>query len=139
MLLGSLAGCSGADKAAHDRPMSSGGPPSSALYRLPDSLAPVKTLVGLLRAQLTAKDPLVTEVAIDCEVLRLVGVLGLKRGEYWMHAAFQGAYLPGDDTARTRIDSARSIRTHGGDEKCDSLAKAGVLGGTYFPKGPAPP
>ena len=106
--------------------------------KVPDSLAEIRPLVDLLRAQLTAAGPRVTERVITCEVLRLEGTFGMAKGEAFVHEAIKLADAPADDSARRRVEAAL-VGQMFGDAECDSLAKAGALGGPAFPKGAPPP
>lgn len=99
--------------------------------------------VRLLRAQLTADDPHQTQVAIGCEALRVLRVVtdtsrdklaGENQATRLLNMAARQAYVPADLPARKRVDSVLAGQMFGVDEQCDSLARAGILGDTAWPK-----
>jgi len=99
--------------------------------------------VRLLRGRLSAEDPYQAQVAVNCEALRILRVVrdtspdklqGENEANRLMRAAERRAYTIADSPARRRVDSALAGRVFDADDNCDSLARAGVLGDTVWPK-----
>jgi hypothetical protein len=131
LMLAVLAAC-GRNADRPPRPADVGDRPPTALPA--ESLAPAATLIKLLRAQLTTADPVGAQVAILCEVFRLTSTVGVKRSNALLDAASELVYAHVDDSVRDRLDRALGNHVFRADQGCDSLAKAGVLGDTIYPK-----
>jgi integrase len=94
-------------------------------------------LFGLRVAQLTSSDPMIEEVAVGCEMDRLIALVG---ADSMMRLAELSRLRVQEVATREQLLAVR--RGLGGRMRiagawCDSLAAAGKLGGPY--PGPSPP
>jgi hypothetical protein len=86
---------------------------------------------ALLIEQLTGSDAHASEVAITCENMRLVVRYGLHRMRGPLKAAVARAQAHGTQRRLREIDSELANHVITAGKGCDSLARAGVLGGPW--------
>jgi hypothetical protein len=86
---------------------------------------------ALLKEQLTSADPHQAQVAINCETLRLMVKYGAHSTREPMEQAAARALGPDTKTRVREIDSMLANHVFSADQGCDSLSRAGVLGGPW--------
>lgn len=86
---------------------------------------------ALVREQLTAPDPHAAQVAIGCEMLRLMVRYGARQTSKPIDAATARALGPQSRDRVREIDNQLANHVFTAGEGCDSLARAGVLGGPW--------
>ena len=97
----------------------------------PDDSAMTARYEELVKDQLTSSDPHAAQVAIICETDRLMTTYGVERASAAIDAAAARALTP-ETRGRVRsIDSQLANHVFEAGEGCDSLGRAGVLGGPW--------
>lgn len=91
----------------------------------------VATYIRLVREQLAAPDPFQTEIAINCEVQRLFFVMDNDSAGALLRRADHTALAGVSRAERDRVSSALAGHMIHGGQGCDSLSRAGVLGGRW--------
>lgn len=91
----------------------------------------VATYMQLLREQLIAPDPYPTEIALNCEVQRLFFVLGSDSAGGLTRRAEHTVFANVSRAERDRVSSALADHMIHAGQGCDSLGRAGVLGGRW--------
>lgn len=98
---------------------------------LPDDSAMTARYEQLVRDQLTGSDPHAAQVAIICETDRLMTTYGVERASRAIDDAAARALAPESHSRVRSIDSQLANDVFEAGEGCDSLARAGVLGGPW--------
>jgi hypothetical protein len=89
-------------------------------------------LVRLRTEQLTSNDVYGVEVAINCEMQRLMSNVGYDSFAVLMRVADRRVNRVATSAQRRRIDQFMALKAIGVGAGCDSLARAGRLGGPYL-------
>ena len=98
----------------------------------------VNVLVSLLVEQAASNDPVGLEEVIQCEYMRLGRAVGVEKYNALMHEASRRYEAKVPKADRDRVSDSLALKVFGNDQRCDSLAAAGRLGGPIPPFVPEP-